>query len=104
MSKDSETYERSQTRPTSMSSAGDSPVRTSAAPVNAKASAGRGLVFGGRCSESFAKFDHRTSSWRTYQTSLTGGLTSFSETFPPSGTVQNGRLFRRAPSVRHIHE
>ena len=39
---------------------------------------------------SFAKYDHDTSSWKTHQCSLLGGLTEFSETWPKWGSMRNG--------------
>lgn len=40
--------------------------------------------------ESLAKYDPDSHSWRTAQCSLLGGLESFSETWPRSGTMRNG--------------
>jgi len=49
-----------------------------------------GVGFGKNTSEPFARFDRGSYSWKTYQHSLTGGLILFSETWPRSGTMQNG--------------
>jgi hypothetical protein len=43
--------------------------------------------------ESSAWFDQNTSSWRTWQLSLTGEWTLFSENFPKQGMMQNMQLF-----------
>lgn len=59
---------------------------------------------GGNLQESLASYDPGTSSWKTAQTLLSGGLAPFSQTWPRAGTMQNGRCYRRAPWVRHIHE
>lgn len=48
------------------------------------------VVFGGKCSESFAKYDPITALWKTRQFSLLGGLVSFSATWPRWGTMRNG--------------
>ena len=49
------------------------------------------------------KYDPDTFSWRTRQVSLfTAELEPFSETFPKSGSMQNGFLYERATSGHHI--
>lgn len=74
----------------SMSSPVDSPVKTyppqekePASPVNAPA-------FGRKCTESFARFDPDSRSWKTPQFSLLGALEPFSETWPKSGIMLLG--------------
>ena len=52
--------------------------------------------------EPFATYDHDSSSWRTSALSLFGGLHEFSETWPRSGTMRNGKCYRRPPWVRPI--
>ena len=47
--------------------------------------------------ESFASYDPDTSSWRTSQRSLFGGLTEFSETWPRSGMTRNGIAYQQRP-------
>ncbi len=61
-------------------------------------------AYGLRSSVLLAKFDHPTSSWRTSQTCLLAlasglgdGLAEFSETWPASGMMRNGRTYRRRP-------
>jgi hypothetical protein len=51
-------------------------------------------------SESFASYDHDSSSWKTSQRSLLGGLTSFSGTWPRQGMMRSGAVFRRLTSER----
>ncbi len=50
--------------------------------------------------EPLASYDPATSSWRTSQLSLDGGLTEFSETWPRSGTMRNGKCFPPPMSER----
>lgn len=47
-----------------------------------------------------SSFDPATSSWRTSQHSLLGGLTEFSGTWPRSGTMRNGECSALTPSER----
>lgn len=79
------------------SSAGASPVRTSAKPAPAPASRERARGSGSRTSKPFARFDPATSSWRTSQFSLSGALTSYSGDWPRAGTMRNGTVSPRAP-------
>lgn len=54
---------------------------------------------------SLASYHHESSSWRTSQRSLFGGLVAWSETWPREGMTRNGELFRLADQVaaaRHI--
>lgn len=54
--------------------------------------------------DSLASYDPATHSLRTSQHSLDGDLTPFSATLPRSGTMRNGRLYRRRPLVRRTAE
>jgi len=45
--------------------------------------------------ESYAWYDQSSSSWKTWQRSLITDWTSFSESFPKQGTMQNGQLYLR---------
>ena len=55
-------------------------------------------VFGGRCLESFGKWDRDTSSLRTYQASFWEDKPVVSlESFPPSGTMRSGTAYRLRP-------
>lgn len=52
--------------------------------------------------ESFAEFDHDSSSWKTRQRSLFAEWVEFSATWPRTGLMLNGKCFRRADSEPHI--
>ena len=54
--------------------------------------------------ESWASFDHATSSWRTSQRSLFEDWDVFSAIWPFEGSMRNGRVFQRAPLVHHTHD
>jgi hypothetical protein len=84
-----------------MCSAEASPVKTSVSPATAQGSMENAADFGASSFESFASFDQATSSWRTSQRCLAGGLEPFSATWPESGLMHRGRCYRRAPSVPH---
>lgn len=49
---------------------------------------------------SLASFDPDTCSWKTSQCSLFGGLIPFSATWPRSGMIVSGRLYRQPTWVR----
>jgi hypothetical protein len=55
-------------------------------------------------SESFATFDREQLLWRTWQTSLFGGLTEFSGDWPRAGMTRNGNAYRLEPLVPFIRE
>jgi DNA (cytosine-5)-methyltransferase 1 len=44
---------------------------------------------------SFTKYDPDSSSWKTHQCSLLGGLDEFSETWPQWGLMRNGECWER---------
>ncbi len=52
------------------------------------------LGFGQNSSESFLWYDQNTQSWRTYQQSFFEGWDEFLETWPQSGTMQNGKCYQ----------
>jgi hypothetical protein len=52
--------------------------------------------FGLKCGESFARYDQHSSSWKTLQFSLFGGLTEYLGAWPRWGTMQNGECWERA--------
>lgn len=54
--------------------------------------------------ESFATLDHDSSSWKTSQRCLFEGWIPFSETLPPAGTMQNGKLYWRPTLLCRIVE
>lgn len=81
----------------SMSSAAASPAKTSQSPAREQGSTEPARVFGPSTHDSLASFDPDTSSWRTSQLSLLGGLDEFSGTWPRSGMTRNGTAYQRAP-------
>src|ERR1051326_7464167 len=81
----------------SMSSAADSPARTSAMPVCALALTANDPACGARWPASLANYDRATSSWRTSQRCLDGDWAAFSETWPRSGMTRNGIGFPLQP-------
>ena len=76
---------------------------TSQSPGKAQELKGKNPASGERWPVSFAKWDRVSSSWRTAQCSLTGGLEEYSETWPRSGSMRNGMCFQRVNAVRHTH-
>jgi hypothetical protein len=83
-----------------MSSAGDSPARTSATPERAQGLPGKGRDYGQKSPVWLASYDPATSSWRTSQHCLVEGLTVYSETWPRSGMTRNGTAYQLQPLVR----
>ena len=62
-------------------------------------------IFGRRCGDSFAYYDHNSSSLRMCQGTLFSDLIPSSVTLPKTGTMRNGVLFPlRAHAERHIPE
>lgn len=84
----------------STSSPAASPAKTYRSRARGRASQAPAAASGGRCTGSFAKWDQATSSWRTSQLSLAGDLMPFSDRWPTSGSMRNGRCFRR-PTAEH---
>jgi hypothetical protein len=68
----------------------DFPVRTFHAPEKVQESTGREADSGETWQGSFVKWDRDSSSWKTHQFSLLGGLESFSETWPRWGMMRDG--------------
>jgi hypothetical protein len=66
------------------------PARTLAAPEKEQASKVSDLECGWKWPASFAKYSPESSSWKTRQCSLLGGLEEFSETWPRWGSMRNG--------------
>jgi hypothetical protein len=81
----------------SMSSAAASPVRTSAELAARRALPESAADFGLSLLGSLASYDPASCSWKTSQTSLFGGLTEFSETWPRSGMLRSGTAYQLAP-------
>lgn len=59
---------------------------------------------GGSSSGSFAKYDLNTHTWRTHQSSLLGGYTEFSETWPNWGLMRDGECWEPPMSELPILE
>jgi hypothetical protein len=76
---------------------GDSPAKTSAARGERSVLKASAADYGLSLLGSLASFDPASSSWKTSQTSLFGGLTEFSETWPRSGLMRNGTAYQLAP-------
>ena len=53
---------------------------------------------------SFTKYDPDTSSWKTHQCSLLGGLDEFLETWPQWGLMRNGECWERQTLVQTTKE
>jgi hypothetical protein len=67
--------------------------RTSVLPAKVQDSTAQSPASGEKWHGSWARFDPATSSWRTPQFSLLGGLEPFSETWPRSGLMRDGACF-----------
>ena len=77
-----------------MSSQEVSPVRTSVSQEEEKElQTNPDQVYFTNSSESYAWYDQSSLSWKTWQRSLITDWTSFSESFPKQGTMQNGQLY-----------
>src|SRR5262245_23871511 len=87
-----------------MSSAGASLARTSVSPERARGWLGSAAAYGRSTPELLARYDRATSSWRTSQLCLDGGLELFSETWPRSGLMRNGIAYQLPPLVRLTDE
>ena len=87
-----EPLERTTSSPSTSSAAG-SRAKTSLPLAEAMASAVSAAVCGSSTSGSLASYDPASSSWRTSQFSLFGGLTLYSGDWPRSGMVRSGRLY-----------
>lgn len=59
--------------------------------------------YGPKCSESLARYNQRSSLWKTRQLSLFGGLAEYSETWPRWGSIVNGELFQRQALEPHTY-
>lgn len=57
-----------------------------------------------KCLGSLARFDLDTSSWKTHQFSLLGGLESFSETWPRWGMMRDGECWELSTPALHTNE
>lgn len=75
----------------------DSPVKMSAMPGSVPDWTESAVVFGGKCYEPFAWYDHNMRLWRTWQLCLSGEWEEFSGTWPRAGFVRNGIAYQRTP-------
>lgn len=73
-----------------MSFVADFHAKTSARRENLAALRRKEAASGPKLSDSFATLDPGSSSWRTSQTCLSGGLEEFSQTWPRSGWMCGG--------------
>ena len=86
----------------STSSVADSHARTSVRRGNMRGSSkDLDRASGSNLRGSLARYDPDSSSWRTWQTCWLSGWEEFSATWPRSGLMRSGRIFRRAPLVPH---
>lgn len=83
----------------SMSSAEDSPARTSASPERVTALMESAADCGPKWPGSLARYNPGSRSWRTAQCSLLGGLTRYSATFPRWGMMRSGELWEQTTPV-----
>lgn len=81
-------------------SAEDSPVKTLARRDLGRASMASAPGFGESLPVLLASFDHQSCLWRTYQQSFLTEWVEFSETFPRSGMMRNGKLYE-LPTLAH---
>lgn len=81
-------------------SSADTPASRSAPQENDKAKTTRG-IFGPSVSEPYAFCDLDTHSLRTCEGTLVSGFPEFSQTLPPSGSMQNGKLYQQPRLVHH---
>ena len=86
----------------STSSAVASPAKTLAPQEREQVSPGLARGSGRRCSESFARFDRRSLSWKTPQCSLLGDSELFSATWPKQGTMLRGVCSERTIWEPHM--
>ena len=80
-----------------MSSAEDSPAKTSASQAEAPALPASVPLSGGGYAEPFAWYDRATRSWRTWQRCLDGEWELWRETWPRSGMTRNGIAYQLPP-------
>ncbi len=78
--------------------------KTSAPQAKALALTASEAECGATWPASLAKLDPDTSSWKTHQHSLLGGLDEFSQTWPRWGLMRNGECWERATLAPRISE
>ena len=79
-------------------------VKTSASPETVQDLTESVVECGTTWPASLAKLDRSTSSWRTAQLSLLGGLEEFSQTWPRWGLMRNGECWERQTLVPRTSE
>ena len=84
----------------SMSSAAASHARTYPAQERESESEVSAADSGLRCTESFARYDLDSHTWKTPQCSLLAGLDEFSETWPKQGIMLAGRAYPQPTAAR----
>jgi len=78
--------------------------KTSALPETARGLTESAAECGATWPASLAKLDRATSSWKTAQLSLLGGLDEFSQTWPRWGLMRNGECLERQTLVPRTSE
>lgn len=81
-----------------------SPAKTLASAERVKVLTVSEADFGWKWRGSFVKYDPGSSSWKTRQCSLLGGLDEFSETWPEWGSMHDGECLERQPLERRTIE
>jgi hypothetical protein len=81
------------------SSQGDSPAKTLQSAAKPRESMAIEADSGKKWRGSLAKWDRDSSSWKTHQLSLFGGLETFSETWPKWGIMRNGECWAQGIAV-----
>ncbi len=87
-----------------MSSVADSHAKTSALRDWERAWLASAAGYGGTTGELLARLSPDLLSWKTSQRCLVEGWETFSETWPRSGTMQNGTAYQLPPLVPLIEE
>jgi hypothetical protein len=82
----------------------DSHVRTSVLAEQEKVLTEKEVDCGPKCSESLARFDRHSYSWKTAQLYLFGGLAEFSGIWPRWGSIVNMELYQRQALEPHTFE
>ena len=77
-----------------MSSAADSPAKTSVRLGSVSGWPERVAAYGSPCGQLLASYNRDSSSWRTSQTCLIEGWERLSETWPRSGMTLNGTVYK----------
>ena len=78
--------------------------KTSALPETARGLTESAAECGATWPASLAKLDRATSSWKTAQLSLLGGLDEFSQTWPRWGLMRNGECWELTTSAPRTSE